>query len=72
MWKPKNEREMGYLRGKPVVAILPCGTEEYYPSLCAAARAITGKNQIANISNAAKGRTKSAYKRKWKFYDWRN
>jgi hypothetical protein len=73
----KKERISQKLKGKginsgrsiAVIATLPDGTEEYYPSMAEVGRTLSASkgNISGNISKAIKGKTKTAYGRKWRY-----
>lgn len=52
---------------KPVIATLPDGTEEYYPSMAEAGFRFTGRRNAGSISYALKGVQATAYGRKWRY-----
>lgn len=75
----KNKRISQKLKGKgvnrgrsrAVIAILPDGTEEYYPSMAEVGRVLSSSkgNISGNISKAIRGELKTAYGRKWRYAD---
>lgn len=52
---------------KPVVATLPDGTEEVYPSMAEAGFTFTGRRNAGSIFNVLKGKQRTAYGRKWRY-----
>lgn len=50
----------------PVIATLPDGTEEYYPSMMEVGRVLQKKSAHTHVSQAVKGIRKTAYKRTWR------
>lgn len=53
-------------KSTPVIATLPDGTEEYYPSMAEFERRHNKKGTEGNISLAINGRRKTAYGRTWR------